>query len=213
MREAMRRDGEFARLSATQRRDKITALLAVLNHEEYRFSALHITVDVAVYAKELEGYKGYGGNPYFFAFHMFINAAILEMLDRPVREQCEIFFDEHPSLGEKSKRWYPFTRSLMTPDEKIVAPVEPFFRDDKQFMPLQAADMVAWIQRRANSESPEVLQWMDPHFTNLGLSHHSANFNAETFARMRKNGRNNPLEATPERVEELRKLIDSGDLR
>lgn len=211
MNHAMRRTGPFARLTDKQRRAKVESLVAVLNDKDLRFDALHITVDTAAYAKVVPAGKGGTANPYFYTFQMFIGAACREMIDRKETERCEIFFDEHLTLGEKSKRWYPFLRTIMSDDERAVAPIEPTFKNDVDFLPLQAADMIAWIQRRGNSGESLPHQWLDSHFTNLGVSRHSMFFDDAKFSAMLEAAKRDPLEATPERIEALRGLMNGLD--
>src|SRR5689334_6148442 len=92
MREAVHRKGAFASLSEAQSRAKLVRLVEVLNGEDFEFDALHITVDTAAYARAVDGVRGVGSHPYFFTFHMFVNAACMALIDRGEREPCEIFF-------------------------------------------------------------------------------------------------------------------------
>jgi hypothetical protein len=72
-----------------------------------------------------------------------------------------VVFDEHAIFGERARRWYPLVRSYMAhqdPADDAVLPKEPTFSSDQEALPLQAADMLAWILRRSfepNWESVE----------------------------------------------------------
>jgi hypothetical protein len=65
----------------------------------------------------------------------------------------EMFFDENVIFGPRARAWYPVIRSMAEPKLHALMPVEPFFRDDLNTMPLQAADMTAWLHRADRSAS------------------------------------------------------------
>src|SRR5687768_17428435 len=55
----------------------------------------------------------------------------------------EFFFDENVIFGPRAKAWYLVIRAMSPPNVRARMPVEPFFRNDKTTMPLQAADLTA----------------------------------------------------------------------
>jgi hypothetical protein len=78
-------------------------------------------------------------------------AACFTLWDLGWRERFEIIFDQDVIFGPRARHWYPFMRRLMEikyPDEGAsLMPVDPMFRTDDEFMPLQAADLFAWCAR------------------------------------------------------------------
>ena len=46
-------------------------------------------------------------------------------------------------------------------------PVEPLFRDDKEFLPLQAADLLAWVSRRDAVGDPHSFGWLWQELTDV----------------------------------------------
>jgi hypothetical protein len=130
---------------------------------------LFCVLDLKVFAKTLAAHSLKPmTNPYFYSFHIMIMAIALEMIDLDVKEPCEIFFDEHMIFGPPAKSWYPIIRASADADTRAVMPVEPLFRTDTVVLPLQAADMTAWIRRRWNNEGLKKvhLEWMEDELAN-----------------------------------------------
>jgi len=91
-------------------------------------------------------------SPYFLAFHNVIARFCDDCWANGINRKVEIFFDDNKVFGQRAKRWYPMVRDLVPSSHRRVLPAEPFFRDDKLVMPLQAADMSAWlISEKANT--------------------------------------------------------------
>ena len=94
-------------------------------------------------------------DPYFYPFQNTIVAAAWTLWDIGIREKFEIIFDENVIFGPRAKHWYPFYRRMLQIKEPTMAnilPVEPMFKTDDEFLPLQAADMFAWCMRNATDK-------------------------------------------------------------
>jgi hypothetical protein len=68
---------------------------------------------------------------------------------------CDYIFDEQGAFGEEALNWWPnFKQSINAiarSDIKKFIGNRPMFRDEKDFLPLQAADLYAWhIRKHAN---------------------------------------------------------------
>jgi hypothetical protein len=98
--------------------------------------------------------------PWFWAFHYTIQMATLEIFSVGIREPFEIIFDEHKKFGHKAKEFYPYMRSLVPHPIRAVAPIDPLFRTDVDVMPLQAADMIAWLEMKRVLDEPH--DWLAP---------------------------------------------------
>lgn len=169
-------DGEFHGFTTTQRDNKVRKLAQII--DTFAFRALNITLDLTVldkmYIPKPKGAKYWPlDKPYFWAFHQFILAACLELNDVGAKGQCEIMFDEYGQWGERVKRWYPALRLSIPASVRHLAPKEPVFKDDKKILPLQAADMLAWLQRRNASGIPHSFGWLLDVFTSLRYSPYS----------------------------------------
>jgi hypothetical protein len=99
-----------------------------------------------------------------------------EVLDSGIDDEVEIIFDEHVIFGPRVSFWYPALKEvieLTNPERadrvKKVLPPAPLFRDDRKFVPLQAADILAWLLRTTFSDRVPGLEteWRYPKPTGL----------------------------------------------
>src|ERR1051325_425351 len=71
----------------------------------------------------------------------------------------EIVFDEQVIFGPRAKMWHPVIRESVKqrePEAYQIMPVDPIFRSDLEFLPIQACDLVAWINRRGSLDLEHV---------------------------------------------------------
>lgn len=203
MREAAGRPtGEFYGFTATQRDDKLKALVKII--DDFEFTALHLTLDLAAHAKAFDlpvaAPKVRGGksvkktqkllaiatNPYFVTYHTFMSAACFHLWEEEgSRETFDFIVDEHPSLGAPTSAWYPAMLTLMEEPQRSIMPSKPIPRNDEEFMPLQAADMIAWLQRNANNDKGKDMEWLGDCFTKLKQSPWCMMLHDEYFAFLR----------------------------
>ncbi len=94
-------------------------------------------------------------NPYFALFHMVIQIISFVRVQAFHGDQCDLIFDEQGSLGADAIHFWdnlkknPAATAEVTKDLfSGYAGNRPIFRDEKQFLPLQAADLYAWQLRR-----------------------------------------------------------------
>jgi hypothetical protein len=100
-------------------------------------------------------------DPYFWPFQNTITAAMLSLWDAGWRERFEVIFDEQMISGPRAKKWYPLMKRVAQfkePEAATLLPVEPLFKTDDEFLPIQAADLFAWCIRKATD---------DPSYTNF----------------------------------------------
>jgi hypothetical protein len=93
-------------------------------------------------------------DPHFHGFNAIISGVCNEALDSGIDEEVEIIFDQHVIFGPRVSFWYPALKEMieLTNSERVervkkILPPVPMFRDDRQFVPLQAADILAWLLR------------------------------------------------------------------
>lgn len=166
MHEAAKLKGEFEGWSIGARDAKLRRLCEPMRG----IIELFCVLDLKAFEKTLAAHSIKPmTTPYFYPFHIIIMAIGLEMSDLGVQEPCEIFFDEHMIFGAPAKSWYPIVRFAMDDNMKAVLPVEPLFKSDSVALPLQAADMTAWLRRRWNNEGLEKthLKWMESEFADI----------------------------------------------
>lgn len=150
MQEAFRLAGEFKRWSGTTRDKKVQNLARVINSVPIK--CIHYAIDLPDFTNHMaDHWARPQRNPYFLGFFRILIAVCVDTLDFGNREEIEIIFDDNAIFAPRIRLWYPLIReAIAEADAEIysVMPVEPLFRDDKQFLPLQAADMMAWLFRR-----------------------------------------------------------------
>ena len=150
MREAASLSGEFHRFNRARRDTKLRSLAKLIDQHAQiaTFSVIDLDAHKRTWAKTNEKPLN---EPYFFSFHNTILASCFELWDLGWRERFEIIFDEQVILGPRAKAWYPLVRDVVydrEPEAHSIMPVDPLFRADDEFLPLQAADLLAWCCRR-----------------------------------------------------------------
>ena len=95
-------------------------------------------------------------SPYFGLFYTVILAAASFMDKASIEGTVDFVFDEQGKIGRESRDWYYFIRERVEPRIQRRMGAEPIFRDNKDVLPLKAADVLAWqIRRHLDLEQPE----------------------------------------------------------
>ncbi len=93
------------------------------------------------------------------------------------RERFEIIFDEQVIFGPRAKLWYPFYKRMLEvhqPEVATILPIDPMFKSDDDFLPLQAADLFAWCMRDATDKQDEgPFAWLLDEFKNVKTTDYS----------------------------------------
>lgn len=159
MREAASLSGHFRGMAAFERDAKLFQLAGIVS--DHATVAISCSVDLSALADTIAtGGKPFA-DPYFWPFHITIMAIVLDLVERGATSPAEVTFDEHAIFGERAKRWYPLVRSYMAhqdPADGAVMPDQPTFRSDLDALPLQAADMLAWLIRRSAEHNLEAIE-------------------------------------------------------
>jgi hypothetical protein len=85
---------------------------------------------------------------YLWIFHNLIARLCEGIWDRGYRHQFDVFFDEQLKYGPQATKFYRIALDVAKPRYRKMLPNDPIFRRDDEFMPLQAADMFAWLVRK-----------------------------------------------------------------
>ena len=176
MDEAASCDGQFYGFLETERDEKLRRfcnILATDSLTEFSFS-----MPFSVFDKTLGSAPRPLSEPYFFPFQCTILGIACDLHERGQKEPFEIFFDEDVIFGPRARAWYPVAKATLAGEAFYgILPTEPFFRDDESTLPLQAADLIAWIRRKANSpEGLEYFEWLPRALTGLRQSAFSKEF-------------------------------------
>jgi hypothetical protein len=148
MHEAAHRAKEFARtrISIDSRNQKLRDLARIV--QKYDFTAYWYwcigDMDDNLFKDLPKPLNSY----YYWAYQQTILGIAYDLSGRGYTEAAEVIFDEHGKHSPLVKQWYPCIRNSLKNVWQAL-PLEPSFRDDKKFPPLQAADMLAWMLTRS----------------------------------------------------------------
>jgi hypothetical protein len=184
MREAAKRTGQFRRWSEKEVNDKLIALAAIIN----RCKPLIATtgMHLGAYSRSVEmTSEPLWSDPYFLPFHTIIWDVTKFLWDFGLREKFEFIFDEQVIFGLRAKEWYPAFRHIAKLENSnafTIMPVEPVFRSDTDALPLQAADMFAWVYRYSaeNPGKPNPYEWLFEHLKDTRRVKDVSNFGPES---------------------------------
>lgn len=184
MREAASCNGQFHGCSEAERDAKLRSLAQIINrHAKYVTCSV---IDLQAFAEVFASvFRKPHSEPYFWPFHNTIMASCFELWDRGWRERFEIIFDEQVIFGPRAKAWYPAVRAtvaLQNPEESSIMPVDPMFRTDEDFLPLQACDLFAWCMRRGHdigSDGERPFEWLLPELSNVFVSEYAQFYDRE----------------------------------
>jgi len=179
MREAASRTGQFEGMLSEFRNKKLRDLAKVIT--KYEFSAYWYISDMEAFSDILaKFYRPPHSNYYFWAYMQTMMGIAYGVSSEGHDEKIEIIFDEQEVFSPEAKSWYPkIRRSLRQGAEQNaiarrifqVMPTKPLFRDDIEFVPLQAADMLAWsVNRSLRTENPFLWLWEEEFFGQVKIS-------------------------------------------
>jgi len=190
MRDAAKLSGAFHRWSRKARDEKLLGLTRTIGR--FPLTAYYCVMDVRALSRTLgaEDRGKLAASPYWQAFHFTVMGLYYDLHARGVAEQFDLVFDEHMIFGPDVKQWYPLVKHVVEqvtePDAPKILPPAPSFADDKKVMPLQAADMLAWLFRRAWNGERSELEWIAEELQKtIPMSSHSQIVDEERLKRIR----------------------------
>jgi Protein of unknown function (DUF3800) len=150
MSEAWIRRGQFDGWDETMRDARLRMLPPIINR--HAFSAVIFAVSSDGWKQHAIGRLNapYHNRPYFFAFHTIMAAAVKYLASKGLNEKVDFVFDEEG--GESTRlmlEGFEEWAALAPPHLKDHIGSPPIFRSEKEMLPLQAADLLAWHVRRS----------------------------------------------------------------
>ena len=165
--EAKSLSGEFAQWSRKKRDEKVESLAAVINRSDLKMIMCGVDLTPHKQTEEVVGEamdaKRHPFNqPYLMALllAMFTIAKEASL----TAEKFEVIVDEHVIFRNDALKFWDVTREMAKPSLKELIPVQPLFRDDQQFVALQAADL---LMGNARMTLEKTSRWPTLPFTNL----------------------------------------------
>ena len=171
MAEAASLDGPFYALSHAQRDEKLRRLASVVRR--FRPTVFFASVDLDGFRVSIEPWETPPVNqPYFHLFFAMVWRVAYQLAICHQVEPFEAIFDRQVMHEEGVKTWYPVYRDFIEragraegPHSIWVAagalmPPQPQFRSDDDLMPLQCADMYAYMLRCERLGDNDRFKWL-----------------------------------------------------
>jgi Protein of unknown function (DUF3800) len=164
--EAVHLTGEFRHWREEARDRKVQRLAKIVNRPDLFAAWYGVDLDSHQSASRFAGkpytdMKRHGGNqPYLLLMPTVMMAAAVAARDRvPNTQRLELILDEQNVFRQDINAMYRVMLEAVTmvPGVKEIMPNQPWFRDDKEFLPLQAADLMAGTIRRMFLADPKRL--------------------------------------------------------
>lgn len=175
--------GPFQCLTTRQREDKVDALSEVL-------CELHpLAISCSVRWEDFQRFKEtvplpeQCADPFFFLFYrlLVLMIQISQRYGNPA--PVDFIFDEQNKAWDQAKAWYPNLRRWLPMEMVPYLGKDPKKGDEKECLPLQAADMFAWYARRDALSSLQ-RQWHHDIKTRLNRCHTSVELDEGILAGM-----------------------------
>lgn len=173
--------GAFRGMTETQRDEKLRMLARVINR--YPKLSTYSMIDLDAHAKTWATMSKPHSDIYFWPFQNTIMAVCHQLWDSGWRERFEIIYDVDVIFGPRAKLWYPVIKRLMEiqyPEQAKILPIDPMFKSDDEFRPLQAADMFAWCLRNAtDKQDTQAFTWLLDEMPNVRATDYSQYYDLE----------------------------------
>ena len=214
MHDAAKLTGDFYGFLPEQRDAKLIELLRVIDAHE--LALISVILDLSAFGDTIRRNTSKpNNNPYFTGYCMMVMAAAYELLAGDWNERFEIIFDENEQLAPHMKRWYPVVRSVVEPAVHNILPVDPLFRADDEFLPLQACDLFAWWTRRFHDQVPKGLYpdftWMLDYVPRLRHSEHSQYVDRKRMEGIVQDAYNKSYQVPPLIKKEMRQMLGESE--
>jgi hypothetical protein len=86
-------------------------------------------------------------DPYFLCFYRVVMSVNSYHKRHHSTAECDFIFDDQGSIGKTAVMWWDWLKALVSEERRSLLGSPPSFKDDKRVLPLQAADMYAWLAR------------------------------------------------------------------
>ena len=163
-------EGEFAGMDSIFRQRKVKDLALVVR--ECSPLAISAQMSWKDYSVAVTGkVPGILENPYAVLFFDLLSGvshlqAMVYKVTKSHYPPIEFVFDVQNEAEAKCAEWYRELRKIVPEPHRSIIANTPSFKDDRNLVPLQAADMLAWHLRRKaclpNEDRSEILDMLNP---------------------------------------------------
>ena len=196
--EARHLSGEFSHWREEARDEKVRRLAAIIDRDDlmilmtavdlYAFGQMELIAGVPI----ADARHHPMNQPYILALYTVMVASGMEARRRNPTEKAEVIFDTHDKFRHIFQEQYPTLLEVLPEPLRAVMPIQPWFRDDKDFVLLQCADLLAGHIRMTSEKDPGWRLAVD--FKQLRVSPFSVIFDHERLKAMAEARIKLPLE-------------------
>jgi hypothetical protein len=165
MDEADGADGQFRDWNPERINERIARAYRIIeDHVGFQASAI---IDIAAFDRVFPPFvdeksrKRKFYNPYYVAFQGIISSIARHRYDQGLNEKIDFIFDKREMEKKNIRDAWDLLKERFNEDTKSMMGSDPRFEDDKEFLPLQAADLLAWWIRRMATEESDGIQKFD----------------------------------------------------
>lgn len=146
-----KRDDRIVTLARLIRKYAQVRITAWIRHDDYNTHIKPLPTPVRRLVQD---------SPYVMLFQQIILSAAVFGDRHGIVEPCDFIFDTQGAFSTEAMQWWPhFKRTVQLSSKSDLAKFvgdPPIFRDEKAFLPLQAADLYAWQVRNHYVENHRV---------------------------------------------------------
>lgn len=140
--------GQFDGWTLDEIEEKLLPLAEVIHSHQPMVLATHAPWREYEKFKSQSSRAKYIPSPYKALFHEITRIMYGWGKQRGNPRSVDFIFDEQGEVGYEAASWYADLKAAYPPDARSFFGSTPEFKDDSLVLPLQAADMLAWFQRR-----------------------------------------------------------------
>ena len=142
------KNGQFDGWSLDEIEKKLMSLAEVIHAHQPLALAAHTQWSEYEKFRTHSSRARYIHSPYKALFHEVVRIMYQAGQRWNNRQSVDFTFDEQGDIGYEAASWYSDMKAAFPPDARPFFGSTPGFKDDLLVLPLQAADMFAWFQRR-----------------------------------------------------------------
>jgi Protein of unknown function (DUF3800) len=213
MNEAARACGQFRSWEDDKIKQKLRGFVEIIKRFPPQ-KAIHVTIDLKIFEEKwIPHLVPPADHPFFMACLSMMTLVAHDQLEKANREKIEVIFDRQVIFEPRLRIWYPLIRTSLVRDNSqlSILPTHPRFEDDKEYPPLQSADVLAWLFRTAGSGEVTGMEWIGQELESvIPLSDQAARLTDQPIEGVAKHSNK---QLPPEVVREIEEAIGLGEFR
>ena len=188
MSEAIKLDGQFRFWKTDTRDRKLAGCVKIL--KQFARRAIYVVIDTEAFKTRWAPHLLRPmSSPYFMGCYSILSGVCFDVLDEfGASEKIEVIFDEQVIFAPRINAWYPIIKDsieIKNPELRGILPLALMFKDDQEFVPLQASDVIAWLFRMAHSGERNEFEWIAEELSPaIPMSKYSSVFDADRMDRI-----------------------------